>query len=764
MSNYKTLAQRLAELTTRIDSNKYNEIQGKLYNNNINDPALDCDKLEDIPSKACRLITNCDVPEATICKVSQNFKTTIPPSHPPENMPLYIIADLLPCYLEGRTICPEFELWECWQGHCYPTSSTAPKAKVTLPFGDLWIQTSYKVWQSCCNECDKEYNYDYLRLDPGIATWLECSSDSNSYSYSASTSESASIYGYKLNASIGNNIKVNLCENKIEFEPEIALEVSCSDVIGDTYSDSASIALCDDTFITGSVAITPTLHCDGKIENEIDFKLELGAAGCNTPVGLLSSLGQDNGCLTVGIKRLIYSSGILCSTVDDQERVCIDNLIINIIRNNISLISRLIVDFIINGGGDDLLIQLRDAIIDCKFIKDKCGWCCSDSASSSSSTCPCMYSYGTPSGSMYLSASMASATDNILSGSVTSELNSKGIPINVTTEYYYDSYNQEYTFGFYVYGEENKCIDCVDPDIARNGITSITVTYTTINDGSVHTVVLPLDNPLTVTWKGTCPDCESSDSGSGSSSSTSSSSSSGDPDPDPEQCRIQLYDAGGTDTITRIIGSLPASWTNIDISPWTVIQDNLNGTITIGVPNNTAISMSDLGVECIPAGELIPISYMLVRGYYNGIYTTQKFNFLDSNVMLRVSGDCTTCEDPEFDPQECVITILGTSGNNIYRTISGPVDVFYTASYAPFKLDHIVLDEFDTTMGTATVYIPVGTQCRLADIGLQCIDSSEEHHYFSGMQLRDAGTGEVIPGSFTFDTPIEFSATTACNC
>ena len=62
------------------------------------------------------------------------------------------------------------------------------------------------------------------------------------------------------------------------------------------------------------------------------------------------------------------------------------------------------------------------------------------------------------------------------------------------------------------------------------------------------------------------------------------------------------------------------------------------------------------------------------------------------------------------------------------------------------------------------MYIPVGTQCKLADIGLQCIDSSEAHHYFSGMQLRDAGTGEIIPGSFTFNTPIEFSATTACNC
>ena len=73
------------------------------------------------------------------------------------------------------------------------------------------------------------------------------------------------------NVNIGNNVKINLCENKIEFEPEIALEVSCSDVVGDTYSDSASITLCDDTFIKGSVAITPTLHCDGKIENEIDF-------------------------------------------------------------------------------------------------------------------------------------------------------------------------------------------------------------------------------------------------------------------------------------------------------------------------------------------------------------------------------------------------------------------------------------------------------------------------------------------------------------
>ena len=91
MNDYQTLASRLASLKTRIDFDLYNEIQGLIYNN-------DCPNLEDIPAKACRLITRCDVPETEICKVSQNFKTTIPPSHPPETMPWYIIADLLPCY------------------------------------------------------------------------------------------------------------------------------------------------------------------------------------------------------------------------------------------------------------------------------------------------------------------------------------------------------------------------------------------------------------------------------------------------------------------------------------------------------------------------------------------------------------------------------------------------------------------------------------------------------------------------------------------
>ena len=638
MNDYKTLASRLASLKTRIDFDLYNEIQGLIYNN-------DCPKLEDIPAKACRLITRCDVPETEICKVSQNFKTTIPPSHPPETMPWYILADLLPCYLEGRTICPEFELWDTFQGVGFPTDHVIRKDKADLGFGELWVQTEYSVWQSCCNECDQQYNYDYLRLQPSVDTWFVCGSDS--FTGSDSVSKSFSLIHEKIHVSLKNTSSINVCDKEIHVEPDINIWSECSDTTGDVVSDSASVSLCNGTFLKGSVSIEPTLSCDGKITNAVDFNLELGDTGHSAPVGVITGLSASGTCLNITTNSLQFNHGILCNTSssdnepnNNSQQICLDlqDTIINLINNNLQ-VQNVILNLIRNNLG---------RLNICEYIKQNCDCCCgsdsgsasssysSDSVStSSSSSCKCTYSYGTPNGSLHLGAVLSSETDNIVDGSVTAVLNSNGIPINMTANYDYDDYNQEYIFDFYVYGEEHRCINCIDQDIATNGITAATVTYTTSNDNTVHTATLALDNALTVTWSGTCRDCNSSDS-------ISISGSQEDP------CTIRLYEGGGEANITRTIADISSLWSNPDIAPWNIISYNSDDTITIQVQNNTLVSLGDLGLNCLSARDIVngygTLSSIPIRGFYDGVYTVEQTPLLDGTVTINITGNCPQCE------------------------------------------------------------------------------------------------------------------------
>ena len=161
--SYTPIDKRLAELQTRLDKD-YNESQDALFLNS-------CEGLDNtLSKKVCRLITDCAVPDIQVRIEDNPYGSTMPPSHPPEDIPVRLLAELLPCCHEGRTICPEFEIEE--PNSIKPIDSMFMSKEVDIDLGKLKIGIDFDTEQECCDP--ERSDYDYIRLKPSMDCDFEC--------------------------------------------------------------------------------------------------------------------------------------------------------------------------------------------------------------------------------------------------------------------------------------------------------------------------------------------------------------------------------------------------------------------------------------------------------------------------------------------------------------------------------------------------------------------------------------------------------------
>lgn len=205
---YVPITERLQNLKTRLDNRDYNEQQQVLF-------TKICDGLDkDTYQKVCRFITDCDVPSLELCIVDTNYKTSVPPSHPNDPLPINLLASLQTCCEPGRIACPELIMY-----------SIEPEVSIEdmmlhdctdLSTGKLCVGIDFKNRVRCC-ESDEEF--DFIEILPSIQLDYDCAF--GSFEFSGEYMESVEICYKRLEFLRKYHLWLDICQHELSFEASI---------------------------------------------------------------------------------------------------------------------------------------------------------------------------------------------------------------------------------------------------------------------------------------------------------------------------------------------------------------------------------------------------------------------------------------------------------------------------------------------------------------------------------------------------------------